>query len=534
MHTEIERLRQRNRELERKLSEFEKREKESSELKRSEEKYRALVENSLQGFAIIQDDRFVFCNGTLASMTGYSVEELMAFPDSKALVHPEDQAMVQARRQDRLTRKTFPARHEHRIIRKDGAVRWVEVLASSIEYNGRPAIQVVNMDITEQKRLQQQFIQSQKMEAVGMLAGGVAHDFNNLLTVIKGYAEVIESSLRPQDPLRRDLEQILKAANQASKLTSQLLAFSRKQILQPEILDLNAVILNMSSMLRRLIGEHIDFVTRTQPDLGFISADPGQMQQILLNLAVNARDAMPQGGQLTIETANAEFDDDYVLEHPQTRPGPYVMLAVSDSGLGMDPETQAHLFEPFFTTKEKGKGTGLGLATGYGIVKQSGGFIWVYSEAGRGTTFKIYFPRVEGKKPELKAESKAESLFGGNETVLVVEDEASVRALTSRILRERGYNILQASNGNEAFEIARKYEGVIHLLITDVVMPGMGGKALASQFQTIRPETRVLYVYGYTDNAIVHQGILDSGVSFLQKPFTVDNLARKVRTVLDA
>lgn len=534
MHTEIERLRQRNEELERRLSEFEKSEKESNALKRSEEKYRALVENSLQGFAIIQNDRFVFCNNTLARMTGYSVEELMAFPDSKALVHPEDQAMVQARRQDRLTRQTFPARHEHRIIRKDGTIRWVEVLASSIEYNGQPAIQVVNMDITEQKRLQQQFIQSQKMEAVGRLAGGVAHDFNNLLTVIKGYAEIMGNSIRPQDPLRQELEQILKAANQASALTAQLLAFSRKQILQPEILDLNAIILNMSSMLRRLIGEDIDLVAQTQPDLELIHADPGQMQQVLLNLAVNARDAMPHGGRLTIETANVEFDEDYVRVHPQAKPGPYVMLAVSDTGLGMDPATQAHLFEPFFTTKEKGKGTGLGLPTVYGIVKQSGGFIWVYSEVGRGTTFKIYFPRVEGKRPEIKAEDKKESLFWGTETVLVVEDEASVRALTSRILRGHGYHVLHAANGIEALEIAQKYEGAIHLLITDVVMPGMGGKALVSQLKTIRPETKVLYVSGYTDNAIVHHGILDSGVAFLQKPFTVDGLVRKARAVMDS
>jgi PAS domain S-box-containing protein len=634
-------------------------EKEADALKRTEEKYRLLVENSLQGLSIIQDGRFVFCNNSLATMTGYSVEELLSFPDSKALVHPEDQAFVSARRQERLSGTPFSGRHEHRIIRKDGVERWVEVLASPIEYSGRPAIQVVNMDITERrkadlalreseeylnqiinrigdaifvkdsqhkfilvndamcalagkcreqllglsvlgvlpddlvaqlynqeedvlktgnecvteenlpdsqgdframlsrktllmdkggnrqvigvlrdiseyKRLQQQFMQSQKMKAVGLLAGGVAHDFNNLLTVIKGYTEMLVKSYPPQDPIQLDLDQIYKAANQASTLTTQLLAFSRKQILQPEILDLNASIMHMSAMLRRLIGEDIELVTKTEQDLGPINADPGQIQQILLNLAVNARDAMPDGGKLTIEMANANLDEDYVRAHPLTKAGAYVMLAVSDNGIGMDSDTQARLFEPFFTTKEKGKGTGLGLPTVYGIVKQSDGFIWVYSELGKGSTFKIYFPRVEAESPKAMGTGNNEQSLQGIETVLVVEDEDSVRALTSRILIGKGYSVLQAANGNDALEIVQKHGGDIQLVITDVVMPGMGGKALGSKLKAIRPGIKILYVSGYTDNAIVHHGILDSGVDFLPKPYTVESLARKVRAVIDS
>jgi nitrogen-specific signal transduction histidine kinase/ActR/RegA family two-component response regulator len=389
-------------------------------------------------------------------------------------------------------------------------------------------------DITEHKRLQAQFLQSQKMEAIGLLAGGVAHDFNNLLTVIKGYAEVLAEDIDPGDPKRCDVEQILKAGNQAASLTSQLLAFSRKQILQPEILDLNATIRQMSSMLRRLIGEDIDLVTIAHPELGSVNADPVQIQQILMNLAVNARDAMPQGGKLTIEMANAHFDEAYVREHPQTMDGPYVMLAISDNGIGMDAATQARLFEPFFTTKGKGKGTGLGLSTIYGIVKQSGGFIWVYSEQGKGSTFKIYFPRVEGQSPTATIESNVQHKLNVSETVFVVEDEPSVRALTSRILQSRGYAVLEASNGKLALDIAQKHSGEIHMVITDVVMPEMGGKALVSQLKMDRPDIKVLFVSGYADNAIVHHGILDSGIEFLQKPFSSENLLRKVREVLNS
>ena len=367
-----------------------------------------------------------------------------------------------------------------------------------------------------------------------MLAGGVAHDFNNLLNVINGYSELILETLAQDDPTRRDLEQIREAGQRATSLTSQLLAFSRKQILQPEILDLNIVIDQTRTLLRRLIRESIELVTITQPDLGLINVDPVQIQQIVMNLAVNARDAMLQGGDLTIETANVNFDDEYVREHPAVKAGPYVMLAISDSGIGMDSATQARLFEPFFTTKEKGKGTGLGLSTVYGIVKQSNGFIWVYSELGKGTTIKIYFPRAEGTITRIPKEERLEKAVGGTETLLITEDESSVRSLATRILSEQGYTMLEASNGIEALVIARAFPGEIHLVITDVVMPGMGGKALIAQLKEARPGIKALYISGYTDNAIVHHGILDSDVVFLQKPFTVESLARKVREVIDS
>ena len=340
--------------------------------------------------------------------------------------------------------------------------------------------------------------------------------------------------LPEEHPLRKDLEQIKLAGKQAASLTSQLLAFSRKQILQPEIVYLNEVVAEMSIMLRRVIGEDIELAVIPRPDLGLVSADPGQLQQIILNLAINARDAMPQGGKLTIETANVDFDEDYVSSHPMVQKGPYIMLAVSDNGIGMDAATQARIFEPFFTTKGKGKGTGLGLSTIYGIVKQSNGFIWVYSELEKGTTFKIYFPRVEGKQTLKSSQDKSESAFRGSETILVVEDEIGVRALACRILRERGYNVIEAADGKEALRLAREHDGEIHLVITDVIMPGMSGRELVAQLKAVRPQIEALYVSGYTDNVIVHHGILDSGIAFLQKPFTVEGLARKVREVIDS
>jgi PAS domain S-box-containing protein len=389
-------------------------------------------------------------------------------------------------------------------------------------------------DITEYKRLQAQFMQSQKMEAIGVLAGGVAHDFNNLLSVIKGYTELLMEDLALDDPRRLDLEQIDKAGQQATSLARQLLAFSRKQMLQPKILSLNEAVAEMSTMLRRLIGEDVSLVVNIRPDTGSVYADPAQLQQIVMNLAVNARDAMPQGGKLIIETANAEFDDDYIGDHSIAKAGSYVMLAISDSGVGMDATTQARIFEPFFTTKEKGKGTGLGLSTVYGIVKQSNGFIWVYSEPGRGTTFKIYLPRAERQTAKDRADGKSESGSRGFENVLVVEDEASVRALACRILRNRGYAVLEASNGEEALKIAEEYAGEIHLLLTDVVMPEMNGRELASKIEAIRPGIKALYISGYTDNAIVHHGMLDSDVAFLQKPFTVDCLVRRVREAISS
>jgi two-component system, cell cycle sensor histidine kinase and response regulator CckA len=800
-HLEIAELQQKLQQSEERLSKTD-REKEASAIIESEEKYRALVENSLQGLAIIQDNRFVFCNSALAAMTGFSIEELLSLPNANLLMHPDDRATIIQRHQDRMAGKTVPALHEHRIVRKDGEVRWMEVRSSIIELNGRSALQIANIDvtyrklaeealrqnekfssdildgspipqfvidrnhrivkwnkaiegysgikaaevvgtdqqwrpfypekrplmadflvdgnaekiphlyaeknaksklvddayeamgffpaigengrwlhftastikdsndsivgametfmditewrraeeenreskeylhriincigdplfvknrehnvvlvndalcaftgkkreellnqshfellpkevsqslwereeevfttgkecltedtlndeqgnshtllskktfltdkngnkqivnvlrdITEYKLLEAQFLQAHKMEAVGSLAGGVAHDFNNILNVILGYTEMMLEELAPDSPMRKDLEQVKIAGLRAAGLTTQLLAFSRKQILQPEILDLNAVISNTSSILRRVIGENIELILSIPPALGMVNADPGKIQQIILNLAINARDAMPQGGTLILETANVDFDKNYLHEHPLAKPGPHVMLAVSDNGIGMDTATQERIFDPFFTTKEKGKGTGLGLSTVYGIVKQSSGFIWVDSKPGKGTTFKIYLPRVEGQVPPKAIEKHIESRFRGSETVLVVEDEESVRAIACRILRERGYTVLDAPNGAMALEIARGYAGNINLVLSDVMMPGMSGADFVSRLKQDRPDIKALYISGYTDSAIIHNGALDSNIAFLQKPFSIEGLARKIREVLES
>jgi len=411
---------------------------------------------------------------------------------------------------------------------------WMTKKSLLTNKNGEKQIVIAMRDITEYKRLEGHLLQAQKMDAIGALAGGVAHDFNNLLSVINGYSELALESLSGSDPVRTDVEQILDAGKRASALTAQLLAFGRKQILQPEILDLNEIISQMSSMLRRLIGEDIDLASVTTPDLGRIHADPAKIQQVVMNLAVNARDAMPQGGKLTIETANIHFSDDYVREHSPAKPGDYVLLAISDNGVGMSADTKAHLFEPFYTTKAKGKGTGLGLATVYGIVKQSNGFIWVYSEPGKGSTFKVYFPRAEGESTRAVTREDKGQDYSGTETILLVEDEAAVRSLASRVLRERGYIVIEAVDGTDAVRLAGEYSGDIHLVLTDVVMPGMSGSVLVSKLEVARPGIRSLFISGYTDNAIVHHGILDSGVAFLEKPFSPNRLAGKVREVLQA
>src|SRR6184192_1241387 len=363
------------------------------------------------------------------------------------------------------------------------------------------------------------------MEAVGRLAGGIAHDFNNLLTVITSYGDLLLEDLAPGDSRRDDVDQIRKAAEGAAALTRQLLAFSRQQVLEPKVVDLRAVLAGTEKLLRRLIGADVHLATSLAPDLGAVKADPGQLEQIIINLAVNARDAMPGGGRLTIEAANM------VVE---ARPGRYVMLAVSDTGIGMDEQTKARIFEPFFTTKEPGKGTGLGLATVYGIVKQSGGFIWVYSEPGRGTSFKVYLPRVEEPAEPAAAPTATVEPLRGTETVLVVEDAASVRMVTRQVLERYGYAVLEAPNGETALRLAAKHHGRIHLLLTDVVMPGLSGRQLAEQLAQLRPDMKVLYASGYADQAIVHHGILESGIAYLQKPFTPETLARSVRQVLDS
>jgi len=385
----------------------------------------------------------------------------------------------------------------------------------------------------ELERSEEQLRQSQKMDAIGQLAGGVAHDFNNLLTAICGHSELTLKRLAPDDALRRPLEQIRKSGERAAALTRQLLAFSRKQILQPKIIDLNQIVVDMNKMLQRLIGEDIDLLMGLAADLGKVKADPNQIEQILLNLSINARDAMPMGGRLTIETSNVDLSEEFSHDHVSVRPGQYVMLAVSDNGCGMDAETQAHIFEPFFTTKEVGKGTGLGLATVYGIVKQSEGTIWLYSEVGRGAAFKIYLPCAEVTAKEVEVHADDHESSQGTETVLLVEDEEVVREMATEILLDAGYHVLEAKHGPEALILARRHSGEIHLMLTDVVMPQMSGRELAEQLTPFRPDMKVLYMSGYTDDAIVHHGVLDEGTAFIGKPFTPAALTRKVREVLD-
>jgi PAS domain S-box-containing protein len=418
--------------------------------------------------------------------------------------------------------------------RKDGSIFHVSYTSAPIINEGEIAgVVMAFRDITERKTLEEKFRQSQKMEAVGRLAGGIAHDFNNILTAITGYSDLSLRRLEENSSLRRNIEEIRKAAERAANLTRQLLAFSRQQMLQPKVLNLNDVVSDMDKMLRRLIGEDIDLMCISERELGCVKADPGQIEQVIMNLVVNSRDAMPRGGKLTIETKNIYLDDVYASQHVSVEPGAYVMLMISDTGCGMNQETQARIFEPFFTTKELGKGTGLGLSTVYGIVKQSGGYVWVYSEVGSGTTFKIYLPRVDDEAPAKKTHEVMTSLPHGTETVLVVEDEEIVRRMARQVLELNGYHVLEAGHGNEALEICAHYAEPIHLLLTDVVMPQMGGKELADKINALRPEIKVLFMSGYTDDAIVHHGVLDPHVAFLQKPFVPSALARKVREVLD-
>jgi two-component system, cell cycle sensor histidine kinase and response regulator CckA len=393
-------------------------------------------------------------------------------------------------------------------------------------------LEMIAEDVTDRRALEEQFRQAQKMEAVGRLAGGVAHDFNNLLMVISGYTEVLLEEFRADDPLQGKVQAIQQAADRATTLTRQLLAFSRKQFLELKVVDVNAIVSDMERLLRPLIGETIELTTRLTSGVGQTRADAGQLEQVIMNLVVNSRDAMPRGGKITIQTSEATFEAHASREHGLVAPGSYIVLTVSDTGLGMDAETQSRIFEPFFTTKEKGKGTGLGLSTVYGIVKQSGGYIFADSGVGRGTRFRIYLPRVDDPAESAGTPHTAQVPGGGSETVLLVEDEESVRQLVRDTLQARGYKVLEAENGEVGVQVAESHAGTIDMIITDVVMPGMSGRELARRVTEARPETKVLYLSGYTEEAIAHEGVLDPGTAFLQKPFTLQLLSRKVREVL--
>jgi len=503
-------------------------------LRRSEINFRSLVTNAPYGICRCDSaGQLLHSNPALQNMLGYPATELVGrhlgglyadthqwfqLADYLRAGEPFNGLIVEWKRKDETP---IVVRVSGRAV-SDGA-------------NGR-VFELYAEDVTERRALEQQLRHSQKMEAVGRLAGGIAHDFNNLLMVILGYSEFLLERVGPEPSLRAPAQEISNAAQRASSLTRQLLAFSRKQMLAPKILDLNGVVTENLKMLNRMIGEDIDLVMVPGADLGAVRADAGQIEQVIMNLAVNARDAMPAGGKLTLETSNVSLDEDYARFHAPLKPGNYVMLAISDTGAGMDAETQSHIFEPFFTTKGT-KGTGLGLSTVYGIVKQSGGYIWVYSEQEKGTTFKIYLPRIADKAEspvQVVAPKEVPAAEPGTETILLVEDEANLRYLAGQFLEKQGYRVVEAADGAAAMQIAVAHEGVIHLLLTDVIMPGMNGRELAQRISEIRPNVKVLYMSGYTENVIGHNGMLDAGVRLLQKPFNLRDLKAKVREVLDS
>jgi PAS domain S-box-containing protein len=477
--------------------------------------------------------KWYYVSPQMESILGYTQEEWLETSEKWIeFIHPDDHPAVLEAEEIGIRQKSFQA--EYRMRRKDGRMVWISDTAVIIQgSDAHPVMEGILVDISERKLMEMQSQQARRMEAVGRLAGGIAHDFNNLLTIIKGYTELARR--RAETPeLKTDIERIEDASERAAALVRQLLAFSRKQVLQPKNLDLNGVVGGLEQLLRRLLGEHVQLQTNLGAKLGTIKADPSQVEQVLMNLVVNARDAMPDGGRLIIETCNAELDQKYASEHVSVKPGPYVMLAVSDTGVGMSAETVAHIFEPFFTTKGASRGTGLGLATTYGIVKQSGGYIWVYSEPGQGTTFKVYLPRFE-EEAEASAAAKVRTTAPkGSEMILLVEDDEAVRELTEMVLKTYGYNVLVAEEPQHAQKLSDTPGVDIALVLTDVVMPTMSGRELVKRLTDKHPHLRVLYMSGYTDNVITSGGVLEPGLAFLQKPFTPASLANKVREVLDA
>jgi two-component system, cell cycle sensor histidine kinase and response regulator CckA len=502
-------------------------------LRRSEMRYRSLVQTAVYGiYRTSLEGRFLDVNPALIGMLGYdsALEVLALDPQKDVFAEPREYARLVDEFRSTGRMDGFEARWR----RKDGVLITVRISGRAVAGGDEPSdvLEAIAEDITERRVLEDQFRQSQKMEAVGRLAGGIAHDFNNLLMVIGGYTEVLLDQLKPGHPLHAKAEAIQQASDRATTLTRQLLAFSRKQLLELKVVDVNSIVEDMERLLRPLIGEDIELTTHLAPEIGCTRADAGQLEQVIMNLVVNAKDAMPSGGKITIRTGSVTLDDSYRPENTFIKHGPYVMISVADSGQGMDRETQARIFEPFFTTKEKGKGTGLGLSTVYGIVKQSGGYVFVQSELGRGTTFTIYFPRVEEPCDVLGTTPSSLAAAGGTETVLLVEDEDSVRQLVRETLESRGYRVLEAENGNAGLAVAAGHSDPIHLVITDVVMPGLSGHELVQQLLPVRPGVKVLYLSGYAPEAFSIPLGADSQKLFLQKPFTLQALSRKVREVL--
>jgi two-component system, cell cycle sensor histidine kinase and response regulator CckA len=509
------------------------RERQAQALQEAERTFRALFEANPTPMWVYDRETlgFLEVNDAAVARYGHSRREFLALRITDIRPAEDVPALMESLEHRDVDMRLRPRSFRHRA--KDGGVLEVEIASHDLVFNGRPGVLVVAHDVTERQQLQRQLLQAQKMEAIGQLAGGVAHDFNNLLGVIAGTTELILSALGREHPARPRAEQALAAVSRAAGLTRQLLAFSRRQIVERRVLDLNRLVTETAQMLQRLIGEDVDLRCALDPDLTSIRADPGEIEQVVMNLAVNARDAMPRGGKLTLETQNVVLDAAYAQAHAGVAAGRYILLAVSDTGTGIAPEIRARIFEPFFTTKELGKGTGLGLSTVYGIVKDNGGHVALYSEPGRGTVFKLYFPAIgaAAEGPEAAPETMT---IAGSETILLVEDEAALRLIVSELLQEQGYVVLEAKDGADALRISDKHAGRIDVLMTDVVMPNMSGRELVERISSQRPETKVIFVSGYTDDAVVRHGVLSADVAFLQKPFRLEAVAQKIRAVLDA
>ncbi len=512
------------------------RRKAEADLRESEERFRQLADSIREVFWMTDADRkqMLYVSPSYETIWGRSCASLYEFPTTwLEAIHANDRERVSNSERTKLASGNYD--ETYRIERPDGSVRWIRDRGFPVLGPSGEILRFVGTaeDVTERRQLEEQFHQAQKMEGMGQLAGGVAHDFNNLLSIINGYSELLLLRVAADDDIRDSLNSILEAGIRAAALTRQLLTFSRKEIVVPRIVNLNSIVTGMEKMLHRIIGEDIELSTALDPLLNKVTADPGQIEQVLMNLAVNAKDAMPRGGRLTIETQNVTVDDTYVLKHYDVRPGAYSMLAVTDNGSGMDEPTKARIFEPFFTTKELGKGTGLGLSVVHGIIRQSGGHVRVYSELNSGTTFKVYLPHSETADTPSMPAADIQSMPHGSETLLLVEDEVAVRALTRHILTTCGYRVLEAVDGQDGIEVAQSYQGPIHLVVTDVVMPRLGGRGLADFIARARPDCKILFLSGYTDDTVIRHGILESAFAFLQKPFTTAGLALKVREVLD-